>query len=175
MTSYIIFASVFSRIILKEDIGLVKVLAAILCIGGTMMILRPNLLTDNLQQHAFSLLIMGSGILAAIAIMIKQASVIRELKTSNWMVWDSSFMLIVVLLMIFTSRPVLFEPALSDLLYVLLFTVTAVLARAFHVSSLTFTTGPVAIMAYSSSVVFRLCFQYTVLKVKFLGELRGSH
>ncbi len=75
--------SVFSKAIIKEEIGFIKLLAALLCIVGTMMIMRPNFLTDDIQQHLFSLLIIASGILAAMGVIIKQATAIRELKTSN--------------------------------------------------------------------------------------------
>ncbi len=164
MTCFLITATVLSRLIIKEEIGLVKVLAAILCIGGTMMILRPNLFTGDLQQHLFSLMPIGAGILGATGVIVKQATVIRTLPTSTWILWQSIFILIALLMETFISKPVLFEPALVDLLFILLFAVADIASEVFHVHSFNFTTGPVAIMAYSSSLVFHvyLCCVFNI-------------
>ena len=171
MTSQIIWASIFSRIVFKEHIGSLKIIAAILCIGGTMMILRPDFLTTGMEKHLYHLVAIAAGVLGAIEMITKQMSVLRTLKTSNWVLWNCTFTLIIVLVAIFATKPILLELATIDTLFILLFAFAAVMMRVLYVYSLNFTTAPVAITAFSSSLVFMLCFQYTVLKVSRTSHL----
>ncbi len=164
LTTSLISTFLLSKIFLKEHIGFTKITAAILSIGGTMAILRPDIFQGNIDGAIYYLFTLIAGFSTGLGVTIKQGTVINQLNTVQWLLWNQGLSVICFLIAVFASKPTVIDFSAKDALFLALFIIGAISSRTLHTYSLQFTSGVVAVVSYSSSVVFMLSFQYTVLK-----------
>ena len=122
-----------SKLFLKENIGITKVLAAFLCLGGTFAILRPDFFRRGFEGGIYYLLAIATGISIGVGVIIKQRSPIRHLNTALWLFWHMALSSIAFLLLVFTKKIILFELSPRDIGFLSMFILGSVGSRTLHI------------------------------------------